>query len=534
LTLTAQPIAPCAAAISDNVLITFQRPPSADAGADRDTCGGAAVQLNGGASHYAGVAWTTDGDGTFNPDPATVLNPTYAPGEGDIAAGSVTLTLTATAVAPCDAEAADDMVLTIAAGPTSDAGPDQGLCYAQGQTPQVALNGSATEYSSVLWTTSGTGFFNNNTILNPVYTPSAADVASGNVTLTLTANPIAPCTSPAQNDMVATFQIEPTVEAGESQSICGQQPVSVSGTAAAFSSVQWTTSGTGSFADPDSLTTVYTPGTEDVDAGSVILTLTANPIAPCADAVSDDLTVTIQDSGVIAGDLEPSADQRVCPNDSAFFRVPVEGVPADYTYTWQFDADRDGVFETTLVDDGVITGTGTYTITINPASDIHEGLYRCIVDSACPGETSNTASLRVNPTIGDVTVDPADGNPCEDDVVIFAAIDVQAKPGVQIFYQWRLGGTAIPGAQSDTLVLDPVTLGDAGDYTVRVTTSCGGEVISDPITLTVAPAPTAEAGNPQTICADASASLSGASATDYAAVLWTRPVPMTSQPAVWS
>jgi len=53
--------------------------------------------------------------------------------------------------------------------------------------------GSAT---SSTWTTSGTGTFNDVTIVNAVYTPSAADITAGTVTLTITTNdPVGTCTA---------------------------------------------------------------------------------------------------------------------------------------------------------------------------------------------------------------------------------------------------------------------------------------------------------------------------------------------------
>ena len=45
------------------------------------------------ATDYAGLLWTTSGDGTFDDD--ALLNATYTPGTGDIGNGLVTLTLTA-------------------------------------------------------------------------------------------------------------------------------------------------------------------------------------------------------------------------------------------------------------------------------------------------------------------------------------------------------------------------------------------------------------------------------------------------------
>ena len=62
------------------------------------------------------------------------------------------------------------------------AGPDDETC--QGESYNCL--GSATNYNSVLWLTSGDGTFDFETILQPIYTPGDQDIASGNVTLTLT------------------------------------------------------------------------------------------------------------------------------------------------------------------------------------------------------------------------------------------------------------------------------------------------------------------------------------------------------------
>lgn len=54
-------------------------------------------------------------------------------------------------------------------------------------TPVTLTQATAGNYSGLLWTTSGDGTFNNDTILNPVYTPGSNDIINGNVVLTLTA-----------------------------------------------------------------------------------------------------------------------------------------------------------------------------------------------------------------------------------------------------------------------------------------------------------------------------------------------------------
>src|SRR5262249_59410822 len=86
--------------------------------------------------------------------------------------------------------------MTIRANPPANAGGPYSTC----QTAAVNISGTATNQSSVLWTSSGTGTFGSASSLSTTYTPSAADVTAGSVTLTLTANATAPCTTNASSN----------------------------------------------------------------------------------------------------------------------------------------------------------------------------------------------------------------------------------------------------------------------------------------------------------------------------------------------
>jgi hypothetical protein len=74
--------------------------------------------------------------------------------------------------------------------PTAFAGPDTTYCT---WAVQIPLEGTATSYSSVLWSTSGTGTFSSTTSLTGTYYPSAQDKTNGTVNLTLTVFPLSPC-----------------------------------------------------------------------------------------------------------------------------------------------------------------------------------------------------------------------------------------------------------------------------------------------------------------------------------------------------
>jgi len=77
----------------------------------------------------------------------------------------------------------DNITLPTAMCLTIWAGPDNEIC--PGETVEIA-NSYGTAYSTIEWATSGTGNFDNSTIMHPVYTPSSDDISSGAVTLSLT------------------------------------------------------------------------------------------------------------------------------------------------------------------------------------------------------------------------------------------------------------------------------------------------------------------------------------------------------------
>ncbi len=86
---------------------------------------------------------------------------------------------------------------------TVNAGPDQTICAGCPALLSGELGGAAT---SGTWSTSGSGHFNpNNTTLAGTYTPSAGDIASGFVTLTLTTNDPPGYCPPASDAMFLTI-----------------------------------------------------------------------------------------------------------------------------------------------------------------------------------------------------------------------------------------------------------------------------------------------------------------------------------------
>src|SRR5690606_23844437 len=92
-----------------------------DAGGPITICAGDPVPLTGTIGGSATSAtWSSSGTGTF--DNPSSLNAVYTPSDDDIANGSVTLTLTTNDPAGACPAVSDDVVITINAAPTVDAG----------------------------------------------------------------------------------------------------------------------------------------------------------------------------------------------------------------------------------------------------------------------------------------------------------------------------------------------------------------------------------------------------------------------------
>ncbi len=89
--------------------------------------------------------------------------------------------------------------------PTAFAGEDATICATEQYIPE---NATATDFSSVLWTTSGDGYFITPVSLNPTYVPGPGDISSGLVTLCIAAFPVG-SGQPATDCMVLTIDLDP-------------------------------------------------------------------------------------------------------------------------------------------------------------------------------------------------------------------------------------------------------------------------------------------------------------------------------------
>ena len=128
--------------------------------------------------------------------------------------------------------------------------------------------------------------------------------------------------------------------AGIDMAICDNQSAQLNGFAANYESVAWTTAGDGTFDNTAIVNPTYTPGPQDKENGSVVLTIN---VTGGGNTVTDDMTLSIYSAVYIDNAL---VDVNYCAiSEPQQVAVDVTG---DYTsFTWTTEGD--GTFENALL-----------------------------------------------------------------------------------------------------------------------------------------------------------------------------------------
>ncbi|MCO5265085.1 MAG: hypothetical protein M9948_04295 [Lentimicrobium sp.] len=503
LTLTAGSQAPCNTPVSDNLLLRIQKAPVTNAGPDAAICeNDIYVVTNATAANYLSLLWTSSGNGTFVD--ATTLHPTYTPGSADIASGTVTLTLTAQANAPCSGSSSDSFILTINQIAQVDAGADASACEGTGL---MILDASATGYNALNWTTSGTGTFNNGNSISPTYFPSVEDVNNGMVILTLTASSNTPCTAVVTDQKLVNVTPLPTVDAGPDVISCGTTAFSITGASASdYTSLLWSTSGSGIFSNASLLNPSYTPSAADLLSGSVTLTLTANSAAPCVSNPSDFFILNLQPQAT----ADAGADATICEG-SAF--TVFDATATNYiSVNWMTDGT------------GVLSNANTLSPTYVPsAADALAGTVTMRLTSNGYSPCGNVTDIKIL-TISKLPVANAGA-----DATICYGSNYQLINATAQNYTTLLWSTNGSGSFSNPTVLTPVYTPSAADLlngqviltlTANAIAPCNGSV-NDFMILQFNEGPVANAGTDASICIGSVFTVTTASASDYLSLNWT-------------
>jgi len=326
--------------------------------------------------------------------------------------------------------------LTINNKPIVNAGSDITICYAV----DLNLNANVMFYDSLSWSTSGTGLFNNPSIVNPVYTPSLADSAAGAIMLYLTAYSDCGFTVDTLNLTLSTTAV---ANAGIDVSICEGDSATL--LANGGSSYLWNTDPTLcclAIANPIATPTVTT---------TYIVTATS-------------LCGTASDSVVVTVNSKPLA--LISTNDPVSFcdggnATLVANYDPTFVYNWFLDGSA------TTVDDTLYVAevTGEYTV--------------LVTNSNMCSQISNSINIIANPLpIGTISASDTTAF-CDGDSIILSVSTSSAND-----YSWFKDGVLITGNDNN-----PLTVNTSGNYVALILDSAGCSSNSPTVGVTVNPIP---------------------------------------------
>lgn len=292
----------------DSLTFTFTNPPVVNVSPDVSICANnSTVAISGSVTVASTTGVWSGGTGSYNPGTTSLTN-TYVPTASEIASGSVKLILTSTNNGNCK-QVKDSILITFTSAPNVTAGADISSCKNNAGT---LLNGGVSgPTSSGIWS-GGTGTFSPaNTTLNSLYTPSAAELSAGSVTLTLGSTSNGNCNQVTDN-VVINFTNPPTVNAGIDFTICKNNTSSVlSGTVNGPTSTGIWTGGSGSYSPNNTaLNGTYTPSASELAAGSTTLTLTSTNNGNC-NQVTDLVIISFTNAPVVSA----GTDIYTCKNN---------------------------------------------------------------------------------------------------------------------------------------------------------------------------------------------------------------------------
>jgi len=514
LTLTATGSGKCGSETAvSTITVTIDPMPAASAGSNVTICENESHTVSGATvSNFSALLWTSSGSAGTLTD-ANTITPTYTPSAADIAAGSVTLTLTATGIGECNTEAAQSSItVTIHNLPTANAGPNASICANEIYT----ISGATSTNSTVLWTSSGSaGTLTNATTITPTYTPGAADIAAGSVTLTLTATGTGECnTETAISSMMITIDGMPAVDAGSDTSVCESSSVTINSAGASdYTSLQWTSSGSaGTLTNATNISPTYTPSAADITSGSVILTLTATGTGQCNTETSQS-TITVTIDNLPSADAGPDMD--ICNNQN----ITITGATA---------SDYSAILWTSSGTPGTLLNPTTLTPNYTPgAGDIADG--SVILTLTAYGEGScNTETAESTMLITIDTLPTADAGPdmsiCENDMLTVSGATASDYSSLE----WTSNGS--PGTLINSATLTPTYIPGVDDIaagsviltlTVYGTGECITETTVSTMMVTINRLPLADAGPDTTICENEMLTIIDATASNYSSLQWT-------------
>jgi hypothetical protein len=375
--------------------------PFASTGGPYYSCGD--VVLNGSLLNAVSGTWSTpNGTGTFDPS-NTALNATYHPSATDLTKDHINIILTTDPGNTGCTPYVSTSTISFVSGVTVDLGGPYVSC--NDYQFHITVSGAPTYTMS----TSGTGTFNNLGGSSPIYQSSAADIASGSVTITLTGTGTQNCPPGVATTTITYQPSSAVVVAGGPYFSCGATQMHPSFNFNTIDGFEWSSSGTGTFSPSNTYTLpVYTPSAADLANGSVTITLTAHPAGICTPASSvttityasadDDNPCTVDNCNTVTGNIthtDNSPTVNVTPGEISCYSgttcITVSATGGQTPYS------GDGVLCGYGSGDQVITVTDANGCTVNSNVHLNEPDKIVIACSSTPANGTNDGSASVIP-----------------------------------------------------------------------------------------------------------------------------------------
>ncbi|MBE0642308.1 MAG: hypothetical protein IH599_09740, partial [Bacteroidales bacterium] len=278
-------------------------------------CQGSPSQLQalaGGGSNTYTYAWTSQPAGFT----ANVSNPVVNP--------TVTTTYYVTVDDGSKATLNDSVTITVNTPPSAYAGPDEAVCAGTAFTVSGA---TAANYQSIAWTSNGTGSLTGANTLTPTYTPLVGE--TGMVTLTLTANGVAPCAA-AVDQMELTINAYPVVTAQPANAtVVEPSGANFSVTATGAATYQWeiSTNGGATYAPLSDNATYTGTGTAAMSISATTSAMNGHKFRCIVSANGCELnsnpgTLSVSIAGATI--VTTAASQTACAGDTVIVPITVQ------------------------------------------------------------------------------------------------------------------------------------------------------------------------------------------------------------------
>ena len=357
----------------------------------------------------------------------------------------------------------DSINVIVGYPPTVNVGVNTSICAG---SPLIISGVTATHYSSLLWSTSGTGTFSSITSLNPIYTPSQADITNGSVYLTLLAYGIPPFGNDSDN-LLLTINPLPVVSInGLASSYC------INSTSLTITGIP---SG-GTFTGNGIVGNTFNPVFAGLGTHSIIYSFT--DVNGCSN--SDTQSVVVNTLPIVSFTGLPTT---CCLNDSAYLLI---GNPSG----------------------GSFSGSGIVQNVFNPflaSTGFHNITYTFTDANSCTNSTSQNITVYPNPI----------ANAGTNQTIACGGSGVMIGSGTTsgFSYQWSPSNSLSSSTISNPIASPNITT----IYTLTLTNNSTGCTATDEVIVSITGGPTATAWPDTMICEGQSVTLYSSGGSTY---LW--------------